>query len=68
MSDEKELIECTHIEAIRLMSGMYKEDYQYMGAMFAMINICARNYLGDAEDDFTNEQMEKLGIRLVRHG
>jgi hypothetical protein len=66
MSDEKELGEFTHMEAIRLMSGMYKEDFQYMGAMFAMINICARNYLGDAENDFTDEQMAKLGIKLVR--
>ena len=39
MSEGKELRECTHMEAIRLMSGMYKEDFQYMGAMFAMINI-----------------------------
>ena len=54
----------THIEAIRLISGMFRPENAVN--ILAFINLVARNNLGLAEDDFTDEQMKKLDIKLVR--
>ena len=61
MSDLRKL---THIEAIRLLSGMFNPDQAVN--ILAFINLIARNSLGDAEDDFTDEQLLKIGIQLKR--
>jgi hypothetical protein len=58
--------ECSHIEAIRLISGMFTQEIKEMGDRLSIINLLARNLMGEAEDDFTDETMEKLGIKLVR--
>ena len=58
--------ELTHIESIRLISGMFTQEIKEMGDRLSIINLLARNLIGDAEDDFTDETMEKLGIKLVR--
>ena len=63
---ERGLKEATHIEVIRLISGMYTPEIKEMGDRLSAINLLARNLMGAAEDNFTNEQMANLGIKLVR--
>lgn len=59
-----ELRKLTHIEAIRLLSGMFNPEQAVN--ILAFINLIARNSLGDAEDNFTDEQLFKIGIKLKR--
>jgi hypothetical protein len=59
--------EMNHIDAIRLISGKFTQEIKEMGDRLSIINLLARNLVGDAEDDFTNETMKKLGIKLIRN-
>jgi hypothetical protein len=56
--------ELTHIEAIRLLSGMFNPDHAIN--ILSFINLIARNYLGDATDSFTDEQLTRIKIKLKR--
>ena len=63
--EKKELNEMTHMEAIRLLSGAINPELAV--DILAFINLIARNSVGDAEDDFTDEQIEKyFGIKIKR--
>ena len=58
--------EITHIEAIRLLSGIFTNNSDQMMARLGLINLIARNSLEMAEDDFTDEQCKRVGIVLKR--
>lgn len=62
----KEPFELSHLEAIRLISGMFQDDKEEMSGRLAICNLVARNALGLAENDFTDEQMLQCGIKLIR--
>lgn len=58
--------EITHLEAIRLLSGIFTDDPNDMSNRLCMCCLIARNACGDAEDDFTDEQLAVYGIKLNR--
>ena len=58
--------EVTPMEAIRMLSGMFKDDKDEMSTRLFMCCLIARNAVGDAEDAFTDEQLAKCGIKLKR--
>lgn len=63
---DKKIIELSHMEVIRLISGIFEDDKDQMSARLALCNLVARNSLGLSADDFTDEQLAHLGLRLVR--
>lgn len=56
----------THMEAIRVISGIFKDDVNEMSTRLFICCLIARNHAGDAADDFTDEQLAKCGIKLIR--
>lgn len=60
------LIEVDHYEAIRLISGIFQDNPVEMATRLSLCNLLARNALGLASDDFTNEQMVNIGVKLKR--
>lgn len=64
--NEAKTIDLTHMEAIRLLSGIFRDDVEEMQARLAVCNLIARNSLGMAEDDFTDSQCLQVGIKLKR--
>lgn len=58
--------ELNHFEAIRLLSGMFEDDKEKMQTRLYLCCLLARHALGDAEDKFVHDQMEKCGIKLKR--
>ena len=58
--------EITHMEAVRLLSGIFTDDPEDMASRLFMCCMVARNACGDSEDEFTDEQLAKYQIKLKR--
>lgn len=59
--------EVTHMEAIRVLSGIFTDDPNDMSNRLFLCCLIARNSCGDAEDDFTDEQLAHYKLKLRRN-
>lgn len=72
MSVQDAKFELTHIEAIRILSGIVQlpddkdKAIEHLTTLLAVINLTARNMIGLASDDFTDQTLLKLGVKLKR--
>lgn len=60
------MTEYTHLEAIRLISGIFKPEVEGMTNRLYLCNLISRNALGLADDGFTDEECAKIGIKIRR--
>jgi hypothetical protein len=60
------MTELTHMEAIRLISGIFKDDSAEMQQRLVLCNLISRNSLGLADDNFTDETCAEVKIKLKR--
>lgn len=63
---EQALKELSPMEAIRLISGIVRQDIEFMSTSLYLVCLIARNELGDADDEYTDEQLLQCGIKLIR--
>ena len=70
MTEKKELKRCNHLEAIRLLTGMFNPEHAV--TILAMVNLIARHYkkldsdIVEVDEDFFAEQMSKIGMDIYR--
>jgi hypothetical protein len=57
----------THMETVRILSGIFNDNLDETSTRLALCNLVARNYLGLADDAYTDESLSALGIQLKRN-
>lgn len=62
----KEIRKLNAVESIRVLSAIIGQEIEELTLRLAMINLLTRYILGDAEEDFTVEQMKRIGIDLIK--
>jgi len=63
--EKSEVVECSAIEAIRLMTVMFDPDKtKGLVARLAIVNLLARYIIGNADKDFVEKQLLLVGIKL----
>ena len=63
MTEENELNEYTCLDAIRRLSGIFRKDEAV--DRLAVICLIVRGMQGDADHEFVQEVLGKMGIRLT---
>lgn len=60
------MTELSPMEAIRQLSGVFHFDLSEMSTRLHLCNLIARNTLRLADNEFTDESCNKVGIKLKR--
>jgi hypothetical protein len=62
---KKELIECTPIEAIRMLSGMFNSELNVVIDRLSIICLITRVLEGDADSSFADKLLKKRGLKVL---